>query len=540
MKRILFVAALLLSAMGMLKAQNPVLKFKINGVKNADVHLAYYFGNKLYYADTTRADKDGNIQFGGKKKYDPGVYAVVIPGTKYFEVILNNENLEMVTDTVDMVGKMQIKKSKENQVFYEYIHFINARRLEAEPFREKIKTADPKSKEYEDLKAKLANVDKEVKDKQSSIFKDNSDLLVSRIIRLSVDIEIPEAPKNPDGSPKDSLFAYKYAKEHYWDHLDFNDPRMVRCSFFHNRLEGYFKNMIAQHPDTMIAESDRLIQKMEKNPDMFKYTVHYLTYNFESSKIMCMDAAFVHMAYKYYKTGKAVWLDADKVKKIVDRADEIAPILCNVAVHPLSLLDSTGKWQRLYDLKADYTLLIFWDPECGHCKKEMPKFAELYKKLKAQGVEIYAVSSDHNEKWKKFIRDNKLEFINVAVPEKVYTDQEIARDYILKGYTDLKSLNYRTTFDIYSTPKVFFLDKDKKILAKQLEADQIEKLLEFYRKKDGKVTVTPNNSVKKEAPVEKTNTKEAPKKIEETPKQETPKEEPKKEESKKKKKSKGN
>lgn len=220
------------------------------------------------------------------------------------------------------------------------------------------------------------------------------------------------------------------------------------------------------------------------------------------------------MADRYYKTGKAFWLDENKVKKIVERADELRPILCDVAVHPLSLMDSTGKWSKLYDIKADYTLLIFWDPECGHCKKEMPKYAELYRKLRSEGFEIYAVSSDHNEKWKKFIRDNKMEFINVAVPEKVYTEQEIARDYILKGYTDLKSLNYRTTFDIYSTPKVFFLDKDKKILAKQFEADNVEKLYEFYRKKDGKAETQQKKEEKKEG-----------KKEEQEPKKEVKKEE---------------
>ncbi|HRJ36000.1 MAG TPA: redoxin domain-containing protein [Flavobacteriales bacterium] len=486
MKKLLFLLALITTSGFSLKAQNPLLKFRINGIKDTTVHLAYYFGNKLYYSDTSRADKTGTVIFGKKKTYEPGVYAVVIPGTRYFEIVLNNEPVEMNTDTSDLNGKMVVVKSKENKLFYDYIQFINARRLESEPHREKMKTADSKSKEFEDAKAKLAQVDKKVKDHQAAMFKDNPTSLTAKIIRLSTDPEIPEPPKNADGSLKDSLFAYKYAKAHYWDHLDFSDPRLVRCPFYHNRLESYFKNMIAQVPDTMIVEADRLISKMLDNKDMFKYTVHYLTYTFESSKQMCMDAAFVHLAFKYYKTGKAFWLEEDKVKKVIDRAEELAPILCNVAVHPLSMPDTTMKWRRLYDVKAQFTILIFWDPECGHCKKEMPKFAEMYAKLKAQGVEIWAVSSDRNDKWFKFIRDNKMNFINVAIPEEVYSNQELAKEWLGKGYTDLKSLNYRTAFDIYSTPKVFLLDKDKKILAKQIDADQIEKLIEFYRNKEKK------------------------------------------------------
>ncbi|MBX7095493.1 MAG: DUF5106 domain-containing protein [Flavobacteriales bacterium] len=523
MKKMLLLAGIVLGFSIAGNAQNPTLKFKVKGVKDTDVHLAYYFGNKLFYSDTARADKDGNFVFGTKKTYEPGVYAVVLPGTKFFEIVLNNENVVMSTDTTDMYGHMVVTKSKENQLFYDYIHFINERRKESEPLREKMKTADPKSKEYEDLKNQLNALDKKVKEKQATLFNDNPTSLTAKVIRMSVDVEIPEAPKNADGSPKDSLFAYKFAKAHYWDHVDFKDPSLVRCTFFHNKLENYFKNMVVQDPDSMIAESDRLIGQMLDNKDMFKYTVHYLTYTFESSKIMCMDAAFVHLAYKYYKTGKAFWLEEDKVKKIVERAEELSPILCGVVAHPLSLPDSNMVWRRLPDVKADFTLLIFWDPECGHCKKEMPKFAELYKRLKGQGLEIYSVSSDHNEKWKKFIRDNDMQFINVAVPEKVYSDQDMAREWITTGKTDLKSLNYRTTFDIYSTPKVFLLDKDKRIIAKQIEAEQAEKLFEFHMKKLGK-TVNLNKTEEKpkeEAPKkeEKKNPEPAKDKTKKEPKQ---------------------
>ena len=481
MKSRVWIIALLVLTSTFSFAQSQVLKFKINGVKDTTVHLAYYFGNKLYYADTSKADKTGNVVFGAnkKKKYDAGMYAVVIPGNKYFEFIVTNENVTMETDTVDFGGKMVVKQSVENKLFYDYIQFLNVKKKEADGLRDKLKAmTDQKSPEAEKIKTQLIDIDKAVKEKQNSLFVDNKNTLVGRIIHMSIE---PTIPENPD--KKDSTFAYRYAKAHYWDHMDFTDQRLVRCSFFHNRLDAYFKNMIMQQPDTMMKEADLLIAKLKDSTDMFKYVVHHLTYYFESSKVMCMDGAFVHMVNKYYKTGRAFWLEKDKLAKVIERANELAPILCGVDVHPLSLLDSTGKkWHKLYDIKAEYTLLIFWDPECGHCKKEMPKYVELYNRLKGPGFEIYSVSSDHNDKWKKFIKDNGMNFINVAVPVEVYSNQKLALEYIQNGFTDLGSLNYRTTFDIYSTPKVFLLDKNKKIIAKQIEADQVEKLIEMFKK----------------------------------------------------------
>ncbi len=464
-------------------AANPELQFRIQGVKDTTVYLAYYYGNKLFYADTAKADAKGVVLFG-KKKHDPGMYAVVVPGGKYFEVLLNNEAVRMDTDTVDLVGKMTVKQSEENRLFYAYMHFLSAQRKKAEPYQEKLKTVPSESEEAEEFRSHLREIDQEVKQYQRKLQADHAPKLVAKMIRLSLEPEIPEAPKNPDGSPVDSLFAYRYLRAHYFDNFDFTSESLVRTPFFHNRIDHYFKNMIPQIPDTVIAEADRVVALTAGNKEMFKYVVHYLTYTTETSKTMCMDAAFVHMVNTYYKTGRTFWLDEERLKKLINRADELSLSLCHIPCHPLSLPDSTGKWQRLYDLKADYTLVIFWDPDCGHCKKEMPLFVELYEKYKKDGIlAIYTVSSDRSDKWKKYLRENGMEFTNVAAPSEVYQNQELAREYLMKGYTDLKSLNYRTTFDVFSTPKVFLLDRNKKILAKQIDPEQAEKLIEFYRNK---------------------------------------------------------
>jgi hypothetical protein len=96
------------------------------------------------------------------------------------------------------------------------------------------------------------------------------------------------------------------------------------------------------------------------------------------------------------------------------------------------------------------------------------------------------------ESWKKFIRENKLDFLNVAVTDKLYQIAKEKPESLVPVYpgeqgkpTTLESLNYQATYDIYSTPKVFILDKDKKIIAKSLSMSQIEDLLDnLQNKKD--------------------------------------------------------
>lgn len=201
-----------------------------------------------------------------------------------------------------------------------------------------------------------------------------------------------------------------------------------------------------------------------------------------------MDKVFVYMGERYYckldESGKSpmTMMKQDKLEELCDKVNVHKNLVMGVKPPNLILRDTTDvNWRDFYSLKSDYTILYFWDPECGHCKKITPKLQTLYeKKFRERNVEIYAIGKavgDEFEKWKKFIRDNNLEFINVAVTDKLYkAAMEDARPFM--KYTTLESLNYQQTYDIYATPKVFILDKNKKIIGKSLSVSQLEEMLD--------------------------------------------------------------
>ena len=184
------------------------------------------------------------------------------------------------------------------------------------------------------------------------------------------------------------------------------------------------------------------------------------------------------MVNKFYLTGRADWLTDEQMEKIVESADKKKYVLCGEPVPNIILPDTTLKnWKGLYDLDSKYTLVVIWESNCGHCKKEVPKLHELYKKWQPMGLEVYSIGNDfETEPWLKFIRKHKLDWINVSDnPQINQTDS--ATKLIYSGITTLPSLNFRTTFDVFSTPKVILLDKDKRVIAKQLSAEQIEDML---------------------------------------------------------------
>jgi hypothetical protein len=66
------------------------------------------------------------------------------------------------------------------------------------------------------------------------------------------------------------------------------------------------------------------------------------------------------------------------------------------------------------------------------------------------------------DEWKKFIDEHHFDWINV--------------------WDKYNFTNFRNLYDIYSTPTIYILDKNKKIIAKRIGVDQIEKFIQFNKK----------------------------------------------------------
>jgi thiol-disulfide isomerase/thioredoxin len=215
-----------------------------------------------------------------------------------------------------------------------------------------------------------------------------------------------------------------------------------------------------QQPDSLILEGDLLLAKMKPETELFKYTIVYMLNEMAKSKIMGFDAVYTHIVNKYYAKGYATWVDSTQLYKIIERGKILEPLLIGKKAKNILLSDSTLKnMKSMYDVKNRFTILAFWDPDCGHCKKEIPKLLEVYHKMKADGIDVEVYSPgifdiDEMGKWTDFIKEHKIDWINVCDP--------------------YHKSNYRYEWDIQSTPQLYILDKDKVIIAKRIGVDNIE------------------------------------------------------------------
>jgi len=187
---------------------------------------------------------------------------------------------------------------------------------------------------------------------------------------------------------------------------------------------------------------------------------------YATSEIMGQDAVVVHLADKIYLSGNAPWASQEYLADLRKRVERLRPNLIGMKAPELLMSSFAGQYVSLYDVRADFTIIYFWEPDCGHCKEATPMLKDYFEKNRSSGIEVFAVCTqqDH-DKWEKYIVDHSLSWINGWDP------QRLSRfDYL---------------YNVEATPLIYILDRDKKIIAKRLAVEDIPSFIEAYRKFKG-------------------------------------------------------
>ena len=290
---------------------------------------------------------------------------------------------------------------------------------------------------------------------------------------MAVLLQAMREPQVPAAIPltrEDSLRNYYAYKKSYWDGISFADDRVVRTPFFIPKLERYYREVMDQSQvDTLISDIDYKLLLARTAPEMYKYLLNWFTDEYINPKYMGQDAVFVHLFEKYHSKGLTPWLNEQQMEIISRRAYMQMANLIGVKAADITMLNTAEKPTSLYSVDANYTLLLFWDPTCGHCKQELPKIDSIYRaSWKQKGVKIFAVLNENvKDQWLQYIKDQ-----NISDWIHVYQTKDMAAAETTSGRA-----GYRQLFDVTMTPTLLLLDKEKRIVAKKLTWEQVNQLL---------------------------------------------------------------
>ncbi len=470
--RLLFLLALVLPFHTEMKAQNLQdtlhhrIEVQIDYYPNDTLIMGYFYGKGQFAKDTALKQNGRQFVFQGKDTLPRGMYFVLTrPNSNYVQFVVGADQfMKIRTNYLAMNDSLRIEGSEENKILKTYTDFLDEKSPIARSLKERIGSGLITEPEKDSLQDVLSGIDKEVKDFQNDILKQYPKSFTAALIRINREPEVPEFKAEGDSL---KLLRFEYYKKHYFDNVDFEDERLLYSPFLFPKINTYIENLTIQLPDSVNHALDFVLHKFKPGSELFKYFLPYYLNHYATSKYVGMDGVFVHLVKEYYAKGMAPWMKEENLKKLIAEADKLEPILIGKPAPDITVFDRKGKPVHLYDLKAGYTILVFWAPDCGHCKKAMPKLAKWYEKhaQDPDSIKVLSICTKLLDKEKGCWE---------MVDEKKLGNLMNCSDKYLKSKFSIK-------YNVHTTPSIFVLDRNKKIMINKIGVEQLDGVLEKLR-----------------------------------------------------------
>ncbi|MBN2681439.1 MAG: DUF5106 domain-containing protein [Bacteroidales bacterium] len=437
--------------------QSYKIKVKIDGLKDTTVLLAYHFRDKIFTVDSVFLNSKGKGIAKDEKALLQGQYLIYLPNGKYFDILIDDDQrFAIYNKSENFVDKFRSKGSKSNKLLCKFTREINAINNELNTIQKLKLNARDNKDSVNFYNSQIAEKHREQQSLMEEIRAGDSENLFYSLMKTTLEPQIPEEIK-----VKDSLEQFMFYKKHFLDDIDFTDSRLIRSNHLYYKINQYLTRIVYQHYDSVAFAADQIIEKTPPKSEMRQFITEHLLGFFALSKYMTHRNIFVHLAEKYYLSGQAFWSDSAKLKKIEERVNSIKPTLVDKIAPDLKVLREDFSPTSLHELVADYTILFIYEPGCGHCREYTPKIKSLSDKYWLKGLEVFALYTLIDvEEWLKFIKDNELEnWNNVFDPNRVS--------------------NFYDVYNVITTPRLYLLDNNKKIILSDVGYEQIRDYLRY-------------------------------------------------------------
>ena len=441
------------------------IEFTFNDYENDTLVVGYYLGDKQLVHDTLFADKPGKFVMKGDSTLNKGYYLLLtFPDNKIVQFLIDDDQKFKMETSMNSLEVAKFKGSLENELFSDYVAFLAEQRPKAETLRARIDELAQDDPQRTALMAELDVFDANVEAKQNVIKDKHPNTMTAMLIKSNTSVDFPEF----EGDEQEKkVKTWQYYKQHYFDHIDLGNPLTIRTPFLDKRVKYYMKNLTPNHPDSIINSMDYLLKEMKPAEETFRFYLSTFLNEYIQSKIVGMDKVYVHLAENYYDKGLTPWLDEETLATIVENAMDIKPVLIGETAADIQVYLEDETPIKISDIDYEYLVVLFWAPDCGHCKKSMPSIVEFYEEHKDQGVKLLAICTKHRDKtpscWETLEEKNMTGFINAAD-------------------TNHRS-QFKVKYNVKTTPKIFILDPDRKILMKNIGGEQLGDVMKELKRR---------------------------------------------------------
>ncbi|MDH6355674.1 peroxiredoxin [Dysgonomonas sp. PH5-45] len=426
--------------------------------KEQIVYFASYWDGKPYVKDSVRLSGKGVGTISADEDLPDGQYLIYMKPDIVLDLLLSGDKKDIKINIPHNLQKCTIEGSNDTRLLWQYAADLQKDKEDLDQLKQLLEDSALSDNKRKELSLKYNRLfDKIISHTYSDIDTHKGTWFATYLQGL----QSVQPPHIPPKSREEAIANEVYLKDHYFDNLSLTDPRFWETSFFSLLIDDYFNNIIRHDPDSLANAASRLVAMTQGNELCFNKMLMRLFNNAAHSKVMGMENTWAKLAEDYIFEKDIAWIDSTQRENIQAEYAKIQYNRIGMLAHDLTLDLLDGGQTSIYGVDANYMVLYFYDPTCGHCSIEAPLLHdEFYKKYKSTGVEVMAINVNHDKTiWEDFVERKKL------------------TDWINCADVDYKS-QYWMFYDVSGTPMLYLLDKERKIIAKKITEKQLIDIME--------------------------------------------------------------
>ena len=248
----------------------------------------------------------------------------------------------------------------------------------------------------------------------------------------------------------------EYLAQHYWDKFDFGDTAYIHLPDITEQAAVDFMDLLQRVPqDKALKALKNLAGKAAEVPRMMGYFWDVLyRYWYDPNSPMKNEGMFILLCQGVEQTPEVPGHLRERAAFLRTLAEKNRPgMVAPDFVYTLA----SGKTGRLHGLKAEFTLLFFYNPDCETCaevKGRMRESARLKELVDSGRMKVLTLYPDEDvDLWKEHLHEMEDSWIN--------------------GYDKGQVLTVEKRFDFASMPSFYLLDKDKRVVLKDADWQQV-------------------------------------------------------------------
>lgn len=406
-----------------------------------------------------------SVTLQDKESLKPGMYEILGDSTFLGVILIPTEKNQKFSLKIDG-EKVTFTNSKENTAYYNYLDNIAAYTYKLDSLNEQFQQAQKSMPQYmlkvfvDSLSACARRINNEMRDYQTRTAKANAGSLFGSVVATSTYLEDP-----PQEVVSDRRAFQRYYIEHFFDNFAWEDPRIFNTPIVEQKLKEYC-NLIYQFDnpeyDTLVVAA---LNKAKVNQTSYEYLFDALQYVLgriiSPYKVEHTYIAMLKDALTYPK------LDEDRKRHHTRELGYIDKNLAGDTIPNFVMVLANGDTTTMYDIQSEYTILYLQHPTCPTChqvRNTMKDFPKLNQAIESGRLKVVMVYFEDDPKvWSNYISSRE------------------ANPKYVQGWNFDQAIDDQNLFDTRTIPFMFLLDKDKKVIKKDLLYNEIEPYIEYLR-----------------------------------------------------------